>query len=382
MASNAVPDMYSVQILDNDGNRMPDLELLCSQYHANFRRTNIKNIFNLQFRYGTCFTYVGNKENEKPTNIFNIHPKYIKPVIKDGDIDSWEYSGGNTTVTIPKEDILIFSHDAVEGEVYGKSMLGPIVQTLHLLLNTELNIAEIVDKYAIPLVHWLVESDEENQQLSDNELSALVSSIQNQYEYGNDVITDARITTDVIASGQGQYDLAAILKALKQSMGILTVPFQLLGGDADNLSAIKVQVAQYLNDLQNYQLGVSDALIEQFYKPFLESQGKVLGEDYLNIYLVFPVLSAEANADAASWIFPAIKYGLISRDEARAQLGFRGKALEIDMLEFIDSSNTDLINQNIQQSGTQPDAKSNDTVPRNKSGKGDPQDKKDTKSQE
>ena len=42
-------------------------------------------------------------------------------------------------------------------------------------------------------------------------------------------------------------------------------------------------------------------------------------KDYANIYLIFPTLTTESNADVATWLFPAIRYGLVSRDEARAQ---------------------------------------------------------------
>ena len=380
--------MYNVQIFDLDGNRMPDLELLCSQYHANLRRSQLKEIFVYMLLYGTIFTYIGDKENDRPDNIFNIHPQYVQPVIKDGKIDSWTYSGGDSDVNVPKEDILCFAYDRGLDNVYGRSLLGSLVETLHLLLNTELNIAEIVDKFAVPIVHWLVEA-EEDQELSDQELNDIVKSIQDQYEYSNDIISDARITTDVVGAAQGQYNLPEILQELKESLGILTVPFQLLGGKADNLSAIKVQVAQYLSDLQNYQLIVSDALIEQFYKPFLESQGKILGDDYLNIYLIFPVLSAEANSDAAAWIFPAVKYGLISRNEARAQLGYRGQAIDVAALEFVDSSLREIAEQKNTDTSEKdkpaldsPDAKSNDKTPRDKSGKGTPEDTKDQKDQE
>ena len=388
IASNCVPDMYNVQIFDLDGNRMPDLELLCSQYHANLRRSQLKEIFVYMLLYGTIFTYIGDKENDRPDNIFNIHPQYVQPVIKDGKIDSWTYSGGDSDVNVPKEDILCFAYDRGLDNVYGRSLLGSLVETLHLLLNTELNIAEIVDKFAVPIVHWLVEA-EEDQELSDQELNDIVKSIQDQYEYSNDIISDARITTDVVGAAQGQYNLPEILQELKESLGILTLPFQLLGGKADNLSAIKVQVAQYLSDLQNYQLIVSDALIEQFYKPFLESQGKILGDDYLNIYLIFPVLSAEANSDAAAWIFPAVKYGLISRNEARAQLGYRGQAIDVADLEFVDSSLREIAEQKNTDTSEKdkpaldsPDAKSNDKTPRDKSGKGTPEDKKEQRDQE
>ena len=77
-------------------------------------------------------------------------------------------------------------------------------------------------------------------------------------------------------------------------------------------------------------------MIEQVIEPFLSTQGKEAGVDYSNIYLVFPVLTTESNADTSIWLFPAVRMGLITRDEARAQLKFRGKAMKLEDIEFID----------------------------------------------
>ena len=125
----------------------------------------------------------------------------------------------------------------------------------------------------------------------------------------------------------------------------------------------------------------SDILVEQLYEPFLEHEGKLPGQDYANIYLIFPTLTTESNADVATWLFPALRYGLVSRDEARAQLSFRGKAMPVEELEFIDDSWIEMVNANIQaatmksEGGTYGDpTKPNE--PKNRSGKGDPKDTK------
>ena len=374
IASDSVPEMFKVQIVDLEGNRIEDLEQLCFQYTAKLKRKHIKAMYLNALKYGTSFLYIGNKEEEMLTNLFLLHPKNMEPQINeaDGEIEQWVYRGKDGDIEIPPEDIVYFPYDADIGEVFGMSFLGKLVQTLHLMLNTELNLAEIVDKFAIPILQWLIEIGDD-EELQEDELEGIVRSLQDQLEYSNDVVTTDRITTDTIGFAQSQYDMVSTLQALKESFGLLTFPMAIIGGKADNLSAIKIQAAQYTNDLKDLQMDFSDILVEQLYEPFLEQQGKMPGQDYANIYLIFPVLTTESNADTANWLFPAIRHGLISRDEARAQLSFRGKAIPVEELEFIDESWKEKVDADIEAAKADP---TNPAEPGNKSGKGDPKDTK------
>lgn len=375
IASDAVPEMFTIQVVDMEGKRIPEIEQECFRYTAALKRKHIKEIYLTQMKYGTAFLYIGNKEDDRLVNLFSIHPKDIKPEINesDGEIEKWVFKGGNSDVDIPPEDILCLPYDRQIGEIYGMSFLGRLVQTLHLLLNTELNMAEIVDKFAVPILQWLVEVEEE-EELGDDELEDIVKSLQNQLEYSNDIVTTNRITTDTVGFAENQYDMIDTLTSLKESFGLLTFPMALIGGRADNLSAIKVQAAQYINDLKDLQMDLSDELVEQLYEPFIQQTlGKIPGDDYANIYLVFPVLTSESNSDAATWIFPALRHGLISRDEARSQLNYRGKALNIEEIEFVDPTLRELQEQNMQSA---PNDSTDPGEPKNRSGKGDPKDTK------
>ena len=59
-----------------------------------------------------------------------------------------------------------------------------------------------------------------------------------------------------------------------------------------------------------------------------------------------------------------VRHGIISRDEARGQFGFRGKALPIEELDFIDPSAKYLQEMQLQD---MPDSEE----PKDRSGKGD-----------
>ena len=113
----------------------------------------------------------------------------------------------------------------------------------------------------------------------------------------------------------------------------------------------------------------ADELVEQVIEPFLSANGQEAGINYANIYIIFPVLTTESNADTSIWLFPAVRMGLINRDEARAQLKFRGKAMKVEEIEFIDPTATYLQEQALEQQQADPDeAKIRD-------GRGDPESK-------
>lgn len=370
IASDAVPEMFKVQIVDLQGERIEELEQLVMTYLAHLKRKHINQLFNYTMRYGTGFLYIGNKQEDQLVNMFCLHPKDLKPEMDEstGEIKEWKYTTQDGEIPIPDEDLLRFPYDPDIGEVYGMSFIGKLVQTLHLMLNTELNLAEIVDKYAIPILQWLVEVGDD-EEVEDDELYSIYESIQEQFNYSNDVITTSRITTDVVGFAQSQYDMESTLAQLKESFGLLTFPMAIIGGRSDNLSSIKVQVAQYTNDLQDIQMCFSDELIEQVIEVFLSTQGKEPGIDYASIHVIFPVLTAESNADTSIWLFPAVRMGLVSRDEARAQLKFRGKAMKVEDLEFIDPTAKYLQEMALEQQAADPDEN------KNRDGRGDPAEK-------
>lgn len=367
IASDAVPEMFKIQIVDLDGERIPDVEQLVTIYLAHLKRKHINQMFNYTMRYGTGFLYIGNKQEDQLVNMFCLHPKDLNPVMDEstGEIKEWEYQTNDGQILIPDEDLLRFAYDPDIGEIFGMSFVGKLVQTLHLMLNTELNLAEIVDKFAIPILQWLVDVGDD-EEVEDDELYHIVQSLQEQLEYSNDVVTTSRITTDVVGFAQSQYDMESTLAQLKESFGLLTFPMAIIGGKSDNLSSIKIQASQYVGDLRDLQMSFSDEIVEQVIEPFLEQQGHIAGIDYSNIYLIFPALTTESNADVATWVLPLVRHGIISRDEARGQFGFRGKALSIEELDFIDPTAKYLQEQSL----TEPETSELDE-PKDRSGKGD-----------
>ena len=107
---------------------------------------------------------------------------------------------------------------------------------------------------------------------------------------------------------------------------MLSIPESLLGGQISNLSGGKTQAAVFQQEINDYRANLNDFLAESFYIPFLETQGYTRGKDYHNIYIAFPPTTTELPSESIIWIKSAIELGLITLDEARSVLGFRGCA--------------------------------------------------------
>ena len=93
ISSDAVPEMFKVQIVDLEGNRIPELEQLVDIYLAHLKRKHINQMFNYTMRYGTGFLYIGNKQEDQLVNMFCLHPKDLNPIMDEstGEIKEWEY---------------------------------------------------------------------------------------------------------------------------------------------------------------------------------------------------------------------------------------------------------------------------------------------------
>ena len=113
IASDAVPEMFKLQVVDLEGNRIPEIEEACFAYTAKLRRKHIKALFINTLKYGTGFLYIGNKEEEQLTNMFLLHPKDLKPEMDEssGEIKEWVYTTQSGEVRIPPEEFENFEKE-------------------------------------------------------------------------------------------------------------------------------------------------------------------------------------------------------------------------------------------------------------------------------
>ena len=88
IASDAVPEMFRVQVVDLEGNRIEDIEEACFTYTARLKRKHIKQLYLQALKYGTAFLYIGHREEDMLTNLFLLHPQNMEPIMNEGEIES------------------------------------------------------------------------------------------------------------------------------------------------------------------------------------------------------------------------------------------------------------------------------------------------------
>lgn len=366
--ANIVPSYYTLTIEDAHGKRLPDLEEKCKALSAVLNRSLYRDMWKSYFLYGTAILYDGNRdEKDFPKEIFVIHPRDIdvemyEPGPHYGEIKYWSYNYGGKEFKIPPEHIKVFANDPNIGSIFGNSIVNHLQDTLHQFLNNRLDLAEILNRYAIPIVQWAVDiSDVNDEQAGDNLITKARLILEEQLAAGDDLVSDSRIEPRTLSFANDVGHLISILKESRRDLGMLSIPESLMGGEISNLSGGKTQAAVFMQEISDYRGEQNDFQADEYYVPFLEKQGVIKGQDYHNVYLAFPPTTTELPSESIIWVKTALELGLITCNEARAVLGFRGAAPgitdEIEEIFLVRTIGNNVNNNNYDQNSKMIDSK-------------------------
>jgi hypothetical protein len=326
---------YELVCTDEEGREIEAITEELRYIDVKITRKILRGIFRDSIKYGTAFLYVQYGPDGLPLVVFNVHPKLIKPDVDDfGNLLGWVYSGASDEVKLKPEEILYFPEDPETGEIYGKSIFEPVIQMLELLINSQMNIAVLLDRFALPIVLWMLDSQQEAVKTPPEEILEFMQFMVSQLEAGNDAGMDSSVDAKVLGTSDTLIDFVPTVEHLLYSFGAqVGVPMQLLGLRGDNLSVSRMQNYVYNDLVRDKQENVGDMLVEQLYKPYLEAKGILQIEDYDDLYINFPIRAVEENSEAIKWIAPAQQNGYISRKQATNSLGFKGKPVPLDEIE-------------------------------------------------
>lgn len=332
--SNIVPNYFTLTIEDENEERLYELEKECKELSSILNKQLYREMWKSYFLYGTAILYDGNrnKETDFPEEIIILHPRDIdvemyEPGPHYGEIKHWIYHYGGKTFKIPPEYIKVFSNDPDIGSIFGNSIVNHMQDTLHQFLNNRLDLAEILNRYAIPIVQWAVDVTETTDEASqDNLITKARIMLEEQLGAGDDIVSDARIEPRTLSFANDVGHLISILQESRRDLGMASIPESLMGGQISNLSGGKTQAAVFMVEIANYRGEQNDFMAEKYYVPFLKGKGYEKGKDYHNIYLAFPPATTELPSESIVWVNTSLQRGAITLNEARAMLGFRGAA--------------------------------------------------------
>ena len=137
------------------------------------------------------------------------------------------------------------------------------LKELNQFLNDKLGLTEILDRYALPLVQWAVDVSDAGFLSEDDIIAKTRQTLYEQLEFGDDIVSDARIEPKIIEFSNISENLLGILQEARKDIGILTIPEPLLGGTISNLSGGKIQQAVFNDEIRGYQAILNDFVVNR-----------------------------------------------------------------------------------------------------------------------
>lgn len=331
LVDNTIPNTLIFNVEDDNNNTIKEAEEIIKPVSKKITRSLLKEFLRNYFLYGTGVLFQSSPKNGD-VELISLHPKYLDPYIDSkGILKYYTYDDGYRTYKLPKDLVYVFAKDPRPNELFGTSILNYTARTLTNLMNNQLDLTEILNRYAIPMIQWAIDLETVQTQDADDIIEKIRESLAKDLDAGDDIVSDARLSAHIIEPQQATSSLVQILDATRKDLSILTIPQALIGGDADNLSSSKVQISVFYQEINSYRATLNDFLVEQIIR-------KTLPEEYrdANIFLSFPLLNFELPSESIIWVKTALEAGLISFDEARAVLGFKGHAPLItdDLIDY------------------------------------------------
>ena len=281
-----------------------------------------RNIYRDYELYGDAFLFksLGTNGDLSFDDLYCINPRYIEPDIKNKVFVGWKYnSDKGKTIPLTFEQIVHIPNNPLTGQLFGNSIFEPILQVLNLILNSQVNSAVILEQFAIPILHWTIDSKRERQKTGMPEILDFIRNMAKMTS-GSDFVTDSSIESNVIGAAEKVIDFSNTLDKLDDYLfGTTGVPKGIIGFKADNLSAINKQLATYYENILDKSECVSDILISDLYWPEMEEI-----KDLKKIEFSYSRPAVEENSRISTWCDTMLRDGVIYKHEARAALGYHG----------------------------------------------------------
>ena len=338
LAGDATRIGYTVKCTTANGKEHAGAQAIADEISSKIRRRDMKKLYRDRELYGDAFLYIqksSTTETGGKTDIekaFAVNSKYVWPHLNDDlQLVGWYYNSKTRgSIELDLDELIHMPRNPLTGQLFGNSMMEAVMMVLNLHLNSQLNIAIILDHFAVPLVHWLVDSKDDKRRTPMSELNAFMRRLA-RMATGSDLVTDSSITHEIIGVNDKVIDFTPILDKLDQYLFVTAgVPGSLIGMPADNLSAITRQLQTYYEDILDMQEDMSDYLIEDIYRKYIEAAGF----KGVNIFITRNTPSVEQNSRTATWIESMVLLGVIKRKEGREILGMQGEPpTKIDTLK-------------------------------------------------
>lgn len=305
---------------------------LCKYIRRIWTLTEVRDSIIDYYKYGNSFDFIEWAADEK--NIIDIRGlplESMKPKWQQDTLLGYEFGNKNIFLEEPI-DVLHLKFAPDKGSRFGSSLLQPAASILEILFNIDIDTAILIDHYASPIIHWMLDSGVEvegrKQKVTPKQIEGFLDTLVKQ-KTGEDLATDISVTAEILGAEGKIWDFSSIADYLNQKFhAICGVPATLLGFKGDNQNVSKQQLRTYYDTIAQERLFIGEQLIERLYRPFLMANGYV----DLDIEIKWPTLEVEEKSEKIKWVSQMSADFKITTSEYRREMGFPEKMPEDEVM--------------------------------------------------
>lgn len=228
--------------------------------------------------YGNAYLDISDISMPKFLPVNTMHVVVKTGSDNDGEIDSYiQKINSKEPITLSKDELVHFkwnNESGLDGGFYGISDMKSATTTLRRLLNFQEDIGDAIHRFASPLIHWIVGS--ENSPGSRQQVEDFKSTLGDR-EHGGDLITSFGIDSKAIATDLRMIQPDGILEHFEnQLIAAFQVPeIFIRGGKSANKATADVELQAFDRRVKAIR-NVVTMFIEDFVFPRISvSSGKV-----------------------------------------------------------------------------------------------------------
>jgi len=231
----------------------------------------LHNILKQMQIYGNCFMEVSRETvfDEDKWSLKILPPEQMRVVVfkgqgKDGQIKSYRQIPlmGNQPIEFTPEEVVHFKWNTATSMFYGVSDLKAVCGTLTSFLNFQEDIGEIIHRYAAPIVHWKLGTEETA--ATAGEITDFISLL-NDRDTGQDMVTSANVTANPIVNNLRMVQPDGMIKLLENQLiaGLRVPEIFIRGGETSNKATADVELQAFDRKVKAIRNAVS-AMVEDY----------------------------------------------------------------------------------------------------------------------
>ena len=213
----------------------------------------LHNILKQMQIYGNCFLEIsretvfdGDKWSLKILPVEQMRVVVFKGEGRDGQIKGYRQMPlqGSRPIDFTTEEVVHFKWNTATSPFYGVSDIKAITGTLTSYLNFQEDIGEIIHRYAAPIIHWTLGTEDAPANAGD---ISDFKSLLNDRDVGQDLITSSNVEADPIVNNLKMVQPDGMIKLLQDELiaGLRVPEVFIRGGVTSNKAVADVEMAAF-----------------------------------------------------------------------------------------------------------------------------------------